>query len=76
MIRVNVIMYGDYIPPWSRSVCRYVILGIPVEVIPILHRKRVLIDFRMMRIKAGLSLRVCLEVTKHVEYLLEMYPVR
>ena len=67
-------MCGDHIYPWSRSVFRYGLLVILLEVIPIVRSKRVLIKLRMPRIKAKLSLRVCVEVTEHAEYLSEISP--
>ena len=75
MIRVHKTMCGDHISPWSRSGCQYGLLRIPVEVLPIVRIKRALINCRMLKIKAKISLRVCLEVPEHLEYLFEMSPV-
>ena len=76
IIGVHKTMCGDHIYPWSRSVYWYGLIGIPLEIIPIVRSKRELIDCRMLRIKAKLSLRIRLEVPEHVEYLFEISPAR
>ena len=76
MVLIHKTICGDHISLCIRSNFRYGLVGIPVEVIPILHIKLALVNCQMLRIKAKLSLQVCFELPIHMEYLLEMSPVR
>ena len=58
IVRVYKTMCGYHTPPWSQSIFRYGLLGIPVEVIQLIRSKQALIDCRMLRITANLSLWV------------------
>ena len=49
-------MCGDHIYPWNWRVYRYGLFGIPVEFIPIVRSKRLLINFWMMSVKEKFSL--------------------
>ena len=74
IVRVHKTMCRDYIPSWSRIVCWYDLLGIPIEVIPIVHSTLLIIDCRMLRSKAKIHLWVHLDIPKHVEYMFDMFP--
>ena len=66
--RTHLALELDRLPVWP--------IFIMVEVMPIVSRKWALINRRMLRIKAKLSLQVILDVPKHMEYLFEMSSAR